>query len=427
MIVYKLHPQDPTRSLFDPWEITVSLPPAALFDFDFFEPLPIQIEVSDAPLTSDAGLLPLRQFDERIGLTKQFAAALDDPRDPDLIEHTFLEMVRSRVFGILAGYEDQNDHDTLRTDPVFKLIADRSPEDDDLASQPTLSRFENQIDIASLKRLRQVFVDQFIASFAQPPLSLTFDLDAVDDPTHDVLADALVGGQQPEVLVHPSGLRVVVAGADVGVAADALGLVADHHRQLAVRLQADQPVDHVAAGVLELAGPRMLACSSKRALISTSTSTCLPASAASMSASMIGESPDVRYSVCLIASTCGSAAACSMNRCTRVANESYGWCSRTSRRGSALKMSTGLGGLHLGEVGVRRGMKAGYFSSARSRSAMPCRPVRSSGPGSRNTSAGVDVELGDEQLEHVLVDRTPRPRGAPATRSGGAAAPSRAP
>ncbi len=155
-----------------------------LFHLDFYEPLPIQIEVSDAPLTSDAGLLPLRQFDERIGLTKQFAAVLDDPRDPELTEHTFLEMVRSRVFGILAGYEDQNDHDTLRTDPVFKLIADRSPDDDDLASQPTLSRFENQINIASLKRVRQVFVDQFIASFAQPPLSLTIDLDAVDDTTH---------------------------------------------------------------------------------------------------------------------------------------------------------------------------------------------------------------------------------------------------
>src|SRR3954447_17942066 len=155
----------------------MSIPPAALFDFDFFEPLPVQIEVSEAPLTSDAGLLPLRQFDERIGLTKQLAAVLDDPRDPGLIEHTFLEMVRSRVFGILAGYEDQNDHDTLRTDPVFKLIADRSPTDPDLASQPTLSRFENQINIASLKRLREVFVEQFIGSFAQPPLSLTFDLD----------------------------------------------------------------------------------------------------------------------------------------------------------------------------------------------------------------------------------------------------------
>jgi Transposase DDE domain group 1 len=103
----------------------MSIPPASLFDFDFFEPLPIQIEVSDAPLRSDAGLLPLRQFDERIGLTKQFAAVLDDPRDLDLIEHSFPNMVRMRIFGILAGYEDQNDHDTLRTDAVLKLIAGR--------------------------------------------------------------------------------------------------------------------------------------------------------------------------------------------------------------------------------------------------------------------------------------------------------------
>ena len=153
----------------------MSLQPTPLLDFGFFEPLPIRIEVSDAPLTSDAGLLPLRQFDERIGLTKQFAAVLDDPRDPDLTDHSFLEMVRSRVFGILAGYEDQNDHDALRADPVFKLIADRSPEEDDLASQPTLSRCENQINIASLKRLRKVFVDQFIATFVEPPLSPTFD------------------------------------------------------------------------------------------------------------------------------------------------------------------------------------------------------------------------------------------------------------
>jgi hypothetical protein len=91
-------------------------------------------------------------------------------------------MVRSRVYGILAGYEDQIDHDTLRADPVFKLLAERSPEDQDLASQPTLSRFENAISIKSLKRLRDVFIGQFIASFDVPPRHLTFDLDAVDDP-----------------------------------------------------------------------------------------------------------------------------------------------------------------------------------------------------------------------------------------------------
>jgi hypothetical protein len=93
--------------------------------FDFFGALPIVVEASPHQLSSDAGLLPLRQFDQRIGLTAQVAAALNDPRDPHRLDHTLLEMVRSRVFGILADYEDQNDHDILRDDPVFKLIAER--------------------------------------------------------------------------------------------------------------------------------------------------------------------------------------------------------------------------------------------------------------------------------------------------------------
>jgi hypothetical protein len=93
-------------------------------------------------------------------------------------------MVRARVYGILAGYEDQNDHDTLRTDPVFKLVAGRRPDGPDLASQPTLSRFENGINCRSLKRLQDVLLDQFLASFTEPPRRLTFDLDAVDDPAH---------------------------------------------------------------------------------------------------------------------------------------------------------------------------------------------------------------------------------------------------
>lgn len=161
--------------------------------FDFFSASPIVVEVSPRQLSSDAGLLPLRQFDQRIGLTAGFAAALNDTRDPRLVEHSVEEMVRSRVFGILADYEDQNDHDQLRHDPVFKLIADRSPNDPALASQPTLSRFENDISIAALKRLRDVFIDQFVASFPTPPATLTFDMDAVDDPCH---------GQQQLALFH---------------------------------------------------------------------------------------------------------------------------------------------------------------------------------------------------------------------------------
>lgn len=149
----------------------------------FFD-LPVVVEPSAAQLTSDAGLLPFRQLDDQLGLTQSFAALLDDPRAAVQVHHSVLEMVRCRVYGILAGYADQNDHDTLRHDPLFKLLANRSPSAAPLASQPTLSRFENAISIASLRRLRAWFVTQFIASFERPPKRLTLDIDAVDDPAH---------------------------------------------------------------------------------------------------------------------------------------------------------------------------------------------------------------------------------------------------
>ena len=162
----------------------MSLHPVPLLSFHFLPNRPVEIEVSPAPLTSDAGLLPVRQLDQRLKLTEQFAAALHDLRDPKLVRQSLLSMVRQRIYGILADYEDQNDHDTLRSDPVFKLIADRLPDDRDLASQPTLSRFENEVSIADLWRLRDVFVDTFIQLFDTPPHHLTFDIDAFDDPAH---------------------------------------------------------------------------------------------------------------------------------------------------------------------------------------------------------------------------------------------------
>lgn len=171
----------------------MSIHPVCQGTFDFFPQAPVVVEVSDAPLTSDAGLLPVRQFDERIGWTERFAQALRDGRTPGLIHHSFPEMARARIYGILADYLDQNDHDTLRHDPLFKLLAGRPPDGEPLASQPTLSRFENAIDIPSLWRLQDLFIDEFIASFAKPPRHLTLDLDAVDDPAH---------GAQQLVLFH---------------------------------------------------------------------------------------------------------------------------------------------------------------------------------------------------------------------------------
>lgn len=150
--------------------------------FDFLGSLPVQIEVVEEQLSSDGGLLPLRQFDERLGWTEGFAAQIKDGRQGHT--HAVVEMVRQRVFGILAGYEDQNDHDTLRSDGIFKLVAGRQPDDLDLASQPTLSRLENSVTAGDLLRLEEFYLQKFIRSFEQPPTELTLDIDVFDDPTH---------------------------------------------------------------------------------------------------------------------------------------------------------------------------------------------------------------------------------------------------
>lgn len=163
------------------------------FVFDFFPKKPVEFEISSAALTSDAGLLPILQFDEKIGLTERFAAALSDHRAGAIVSHSKLDMLRQRLYGILADYEDQNDHDVLRSDPAFKLICKRSPTDQDLASQPTLSRFENAVTIADLKRLRDALCDQFLDAFPTPPPQITLDMDAFDDPAH---------GQQQLICFH---------------------------------------------------------------------------------------------------------------------------------------------------------------------------------------------------------------------------------
>ena len=207
----------------------MSIQPVVQGTFSFLHTLPVIVETSAAQLTSDAGLLPIREFDEHIGLTKEFASVLEDLRDGTMVGHTFLEMARSRVYGILADYVDQNDHDVLRSDPVFKLIANRMPDDADLASQPTLSRFENAISIRSLKRLRDVLIDQFIASFTTPPDRLTFDLDAVDDPAHGEQQLVLFHGYFEQYQYFPSFItsadndQVVVLSLRPGVVHAALG------------------------------------------------------------------------------------------------------------------------------------------------------------------------------------------------------------
>ena len=136
-------------------------------------------------LTSDAGGLLLREVDRRIGLTKALADCIADPRDPEKIVHDVQTLLAQRICGIALGYEDLNDHDTLRSDPIMQVLAERSPEPDTpLASPATLCRFENRITRQCLARMSGVLVDQFIASFKRPPKELIFDFDATDDRVH---------------------------------------------------------------------------------------------------------------------------------------------------------------------------------------------------------------------------------------------------
>jgi len=136
-------------------------------------------------LTTDAGALLLREVAERIGLFDAFNAAVPDPRNPVFTIHDQRAMIAQRVTAIALGYEDLNDHQTLRADPVLQLAAGQPPEMDlPLASPPTLCRLENRVDREALVEIAEVFVDQFVAAHAAPPEHLILDFDATDDLVH---------------------------------------------------------------------------------------------------------------------------------------------------------------------------------------------------------------------------------------------------
>jgi hypothetical protein len=136
-------------------------------------------------LSSDAGVLLLRNVEKELGLAHRISACLKDRRDPDCIKHTVEEMLRLRVLAIAAGYEDANDFDRLRYDPIFKMAAGRSPEDGDpLCSQPTLSRLENAPSRTQLGRMMLAMIDQFCSSYSRAPKSIILDIDDTFDAVH---------------------------------------------------------------------------------------------------------------------------------------------------------------------------------------------------------------------------------------------------
>jgi len=139
-------------------------------------------------LSSDAGILVLREVEQRLRVADRLAACMVDRRAPELITHPLAEIIRFRLLMIGAGYEDGNDASSLRSDPIFKMALDLSPSDRELCSQSTISRLENLPDARALLRMGRAMVDLYCESFQRVPKRITLDIDDTFDAVH--------GGQQ---------------------------------------------------------------------------------------------------------------------------------------------------------------------------------------------------------------------------------------
>ncbi len=147
----------------------------------------IQADFKGGRLTSDSGVLLLREVDRRLGLTEALAACIRDPRDSRHVVHSQIEMLRQRIYAIALGYEDLNDHNTLRQDPALQVAVERVRNEEAsqaLSSAPTLCRLENRVTRDEMWRISNLFVDHFIASHTKPPEEIILDFDATDDKVH---------------------------------------------------------------------------------------------------------------------------------------------------------------------------------------------------------------------------------------------------
>jgi len=145
----------------------------------------IELSFSGDRISSDGGLLLLRELDSQLNLLLSASNCIQDARDHRYIDHSIKELLTQRVFQIAAGYEDCNDCNDMREDMIFKMCAGRLPQsDDDLASQPTMSRLENTVTKTDLFRLGKCMVDIFISSYSKAPSVIILDCDDTDNDTY---------------------------------------------------------------------------------------------------------------------------------------------------------------------------------------------------------------------------------------------------
>ncbi len=153
------------------------------------ENLDIHARFDGGALSSDGGVLVLREIERRLKFSDALAACIEDERDPARTLHEYATMIRERIFAIACGYEDCDDLDELRHDPAFKMACERLPDSGHaLASQPTLSRLENAPSWRELARMAVAMIDLFCGSFKTVPGHITLDIDDTCDRVH--------GGQQ---------------------------------------------------------------------------------------------------------------------------------------------------------------------------------------------------------------------------------------
>jgi len=141
----------------------------------------VEVNFNGGDVTSDGGVLLLREIDRKLGLTKQISNLIPDARDQRYVDHPIKKILAQRIYGIALGYEDLNDHTTLRKDPGFQTAINT---DSDLASSSTLSRFENSITRKTIVEINKMFVETFISSFKKEPKELILDFDPTDDTIH---------------------------------------------------------------------------------------------------------------------------------------------------------------------------------------------------------------------------------------------------
>lgn len=164
------------------------------------------VEVTfDAPETSsDGGVLLLRAAEQRLGLVGRMAECVPDERDRSRVEHPRNEQMLQRVLQIAMGYEDCNDADTLRHDPVFRSACDRAAQGGvGLSSQPTLSRFENAVSGRSVRRMVEVLERDWVDGLAPDTETVILDIDSTDDATHGAQQLTFFHGFYDQYMYHP--------------------------------------------------------------------------------------------------------------------------------------------------------------------------------------------------------------------------------